>query len=57
MYTAWVVTNHPQVSLYISMHMIWCYFATQHFANDTMPKKFCTSESLYNVHIHVFIVQ
>ena len=30
--------------------MIWCYFTTQCFTNDTMPKKFCTSESLYNVH-------
>ena len=30
--------------------MIWCYFTTQCFTNDSMPKKFCTSESLYNVH-------
>jgi len=22
--------------------MIWCYFATQRFTNDTMLKKFCT---------------
>jgi len=50
MYNAWVVMNHPQVSLYISMHMFLCYFTTQCFNNDTMLKKFCTSESLHKVH-------